>query len=52
MWYKIETVRKGRWWFFWNFVVKGEALSFSVYCTEPGRAKIDAVSVGVENEKS
>ena len=42
-WYPLEVIRKGRWWFFWNFVLKGKALRFSVWSDHPGEVKIDAI---------
>ena len=43
MWHKLETVCKGRCWFFWNCVVLGKAIRFSIWTTQEGGVRIDAV---------
>jgi len=45
MWLYSERLKKGRWWFFWNFVVRGKWLRFRFYCNKPEEDTIDAVTL-------
>ncbi len=47
MWYQLETVRRSRWWFFWNFVVQGKGLKFSVWTDQPAKLNIDTLNATV-----
>jgi len=48
MWRQLATLRQGRWWFFWNFVVRGKAIRVSVWAAQPSKLKIDAVKATLE----
>ncbi len=51
MWHRVETIRKGRWWFFWNFVIRGKGLKFSVWADQPTKLNIDALNATIREEK-
>ncbi len=48
MWQKISTIKRGRWWFFWNFVMLGRSLHFSVWADQPAKLNIDALNATME----
>ena len=50
-WRRLETLRRGRWWFFWNFVVRGRALRFSVWADTPSKLRIDDLDATIKISK-